>query len=559
MTVNFLIEKDYFSRRLEYVVRIVSHRLGYPFRIISNIKDIETEDITITYFSEDKLQYKNIHSAINIFNSKQIINLDEAERIVNLFEWKKYTLPVIGTRFEKKDLVGYKLSPAGIYYQKSKLNAWIIPVDIFLNVFYHLSRYEEKWRHFTEETATDYSTSILSRHQNLKIPVVDVFISFLDKIVRDRIKVDQKIAVKVLAWPGGEEMGVALTHDVDITRGFQLKDRLVKIGRGYLDKMLGKAETLSAVKEEIKEKDSIAWNLPELINTYSLNGWKVTFFFIAKMIEGTHVRYNVFSRKFRKLFKELSENDHEIALHPSKFAFDKPRSYRDEKEKLESACGHKIEGMRQHYLRAKFPRLWVFTERAALSYDSSLGYNYQAGFRAGTCHSFKTYDVFEDKPLAVTEFSLHFFENNLPDPTEDLEHSKKIITDLITEVSTHKGLLVGLLHPSNFGQKSHRDLWNYLIAVLKKKKIYVTTLHDHLKWQRLLERIRLKLTDQNKDIPRLNISLPAGTKKITIELIGNLELQVPKKLKIKNIRKGCYTISTNSQRLALSLKKTDRA
>jgi peptidoglycan/xylan/chitin deacetylase (PgdA/CDA1 family) len=485
--------------------------------------------------------------------------LEEAERSINLFEKLDQTIPIVGKNISSEDLPGWKKAKNGTFYKKNKSNTWLISTDIFLNVFFHFSRYEEKWRHFTDETVTDHSSSILSRYQNLKVPAVDVLISYLDIIIRDRIKQDKKIAVKILSWPGGEDMGVAFTHDVDITRGVRLKTRLVQTGEGYLYKLLGKPQHLVETKNEIQEKDAQSWNFPELITHYKKRNWTATFFFIAKIMEGTHIRYNIFSGKFKKIFKQLSEDNHEIALHPSKFAFERPRYYREEKRKLERASGVEITGMRQHYLRAKFPRLWVFAERAGLSYDSSLGYNFQAGFRAGTTHPFKTFDVFDDKPLSLTEFSLHLFEYNLPNSGEDIEQSKNSISDLVGEVTKYNGLLVSLLHPSNFVHSPYKELWEYLEKILLRKKIYVTTLSEHLKWSRIRERININVIYNRKNLPEIGISLPGDQKKVSFEILGDMRAIPGEKYKLEKLRKGFYCVLTTESEVNISLSHMNRS
>jgi len=555
MTINFLIHKEYFSRRLDYVVRSIAGRLGYPYKIISQAKSIKVQDLTITYFPEKKLDQLPQYTSLNIFNSEQLSSLDDAERSINLFEHLDQTIPIIGKKLISDDLSGWKYVKKGVYYKKNKSGSWLIPIDIFLNTFFHFSRYEEKWRHFTDETLTDHSSSILSRYQNLKVPAVDVLISYLDIIIRERIRQERKIAVKVLPWPGGEEMGVAFTHDVDITRGVRFKTRLIKTGEGYIYKLMGKAQPLVDAKKEIGEKDAKSWNFPELIDHYKSRNWSATFFFLAKMMEGRHLRYNIFSKKFRKLFKSLIEDNHEIALHPSRYSFDRPRYYREEKKKLENASGVEVNGMRQHYLRAKFPRLWIFAERAALDYDSSLGYNFQSGFRAGTSHPFKTYDAFDDKPLSLTEFSLHLFENNLPDSGEDIEQSKSTISDLVEEVSKYNGLLVSLLHPSNFVHYPYKELWDYLEKILKKKRLYVATLSGHLKWLRARERISFELNYNRKKLPQLTISLPGNQRKISFELIGNVKPTPDKNCTLTTIRKGNYCLSTCTSKITLLLSE----
>lgn len=559
MTVNFLIHKEYFSRRLEYVMSAIAGRLGYPYKIISQSKSVKKQDLTITYLPDKNLDQLPQYASLSIYNSEQLDLLDQAERSITLFKQDGQTIPIVGKRIISDDLPGWKAGKSGIFYRKNRSNSWLVPVDIFLNVFFHFSRFEEKWRHFTEETATDHSSSILSRYQNLKVPAVDVLISYLDVIIRERIRQDKKIAVRVLPWPGGEDMGVAFTHDVDITRGVRLKTRLVKKGEGYIYKLLGKSQPLADVKKEINEKDAQSWNLPELIAHYKKRNWTATFFFIAKIMEGTHLRYNIFSRKFKRLFKQLIDDNHEIALHPSKFAFDRPRYYREEKRKLESASGVEINGMRQHYLRAKFPRLWVLAERAALSYDSSLGYNFQVGFRAGTSHPFKTFDVFENKPLSLTEFSLYLFEYNLPGSGEDIEQSKKTISDLVQEVSKYNGLFVSLLHPSNFVHNPYKELWEYLEKILLRKNLFVSTLSGHLKWLRARERISINMIYSRKNLPQIDISLPGDQKKVSIEVLGDVKPVPGEEYELEKIQKGYFCLSATESKVKISLSKISRS
>ena len=103
------------------------------------------------------------------------------------------------------------------------------------------------------------------------------------------------------------------------------------------------------------------------------------------MLEGRHLRYNISSKKFQNLFKELKSNGHEIALHPSLKAFENPEKYKSEKKTFREKCKIlKLTECGSIIFRFKLPRIWNLAEMAKLKYDSSLGYNFKAGFRAGT-------------------------------------------------------------------------------------------------------------------------------------------------------------------------------
>ncbi len=551
MTINFYIDKKYFSRRLEYIIRIIARRLGFPYQFILSPDKIGDDQLTISYLPLQELKSTWSRSIINIFNSRQISDLDAAEKSINLFEWGNYSIPLVGNQIKNDLLKGWKEYSRGTLYKKGSSGHWFIPCDIFLNSFYHLSRYEEKWRHFTEETITDHSSSILSRYENLHVPVVDLLIAYFDEIIHQRVKADKKVAIRVLPWPGGEDFGVALTHDVDLTRGVHLYERALMKSQGLVHRLMGNKVTSSEINNSIQERDDQAWGFPELLSTYSSLKYKATFFFLAKMLEGRHFRYNITSKKFKKLFKDLRTTGHEIALHPSKFAFDKPNYYREEKENLESAVGSSIAGMRQHYLRAKFPRLWILAEKAGLTYDSSLGYNYKAGFRAGTTHPFQTFDVLNDTPLSLTEFSLNLFEYNLPEKGENIEASKIMIDILVDANSAYGGLLVALLHPSNLKKQPFEELWNYLLDGLKKKKVFVATLSEHLSWRRRRDRIKLKFNN-NKDHNKIvQISLPDGINHLAVEVIGAQLGETSKNVIVNKQGRNCYIIKSRNKNITI--------
>ena len=555
MTINLYIEKETYSRRLAYVVRIIARRLGYPYRLINDPGKIAHPSVTITYSALCHLESSSDLSSIIIVNSEMIHQLEMAEKKIALFEWGSYSLPVIGGVADLKDLKQWQLTSDSVLNHKKVNKRWLIPFDLYLNIFYHLSRFEEKWRYFTDETQTDHATSLLSRYDDLKNPVVDILIRYLDDLIRKKIHQENLTAVRVNHWPGGEEMGVALTHDVDITREINLPEQFLKKTKKLFLKLLARRHARQNLDYELAEKDALAWNFPELITFYAEKHWHATFFFLAKWLEGRHFRYNIRSKKFKYLFHQLRQAGHEIALHPSKFAFDKASAYRDEKNKLGKISGMKIQGMRQHYLRAKFPRLWVMAEKAGLHYDASLGYNFQSGFRAGTTFPFQTYDYSEEKLLSLTEFSLHVFEYNLPQSSANETGANAVIKQVINQVARNGGLFVALLHPSNYRREPYRAQWDFLLDELSRYRIYIASLSEHLKWRRQRERIKLSLTEIDKQKQQLTITLPEDLFYLSTEIIGGRITSADEHLDFEDLGSGCYRMKTSGQKITVTLTK----
>ena len=118
-------------------------------------------------------------------------------------------------------------------------------------------------------------------------------------------------------------------------------------------------------------KNNIYWKFDELLELYNRIGVNSTFFFLAKPWEGMSYRYNIRHGKFHRLFSDIRQSGHEIGLHSSRFAFDRPKKYYDEKVKLENTLGSSVYGVRQHFLRLKFPTCWQYFENAGFSGGSA--------------------------------------------------------------------------------------------------------------------------------------------------------------------------------------------
>jgi peptidoglycan/xylan/chitin deacetylase (PgdA/CDA1 family) len=534
------------DHRLNYTLDFILRTLGYDFTIVDLGATIPEKSFILSYLDDKEIPQLNNDCVIHIFKSGQIHALDELEKNINLFDCSEIALPILGKQLTSPKKGTWRFRKTDGYFGSKGRTDWYVGFDLFANVFYHLSRYEEKWRHFAEETATDHSTSILSRYQQLKVPVVDVLLEYIDRLIIKKATSVNLTLLKILNWPTAEEFGVALTHDVDLTRGVSIKEKIINKGMGIIQTLTGDHERRQHVKSEMDARDEICWSYPHIISFYDKHNWHSTFFFLTKIFEGVHIRYNISSKKFRKLVSNLQNNGHEIALHSSLKAFDKRGRYKEEKERLETILSHSCSGLRQHYLRAKYPRLWKLAEHAGFSYDSSLSYNYQAGFRAGTSHPFRTYEYDEDRIISVIEFSLLCFENNLPMD----DQPEKVINGLIEQVARFHGIFVALWHPSNFMQEPFISTWNSMIAELKKRRIYINTLSGHLGWY--LGRSQLKILPESH---KALVKNPAGVQNFSVQIIGNNELIGSDGAEIERLSKGIYSLKTKRKQLSLSFSR----
>ena len=56
-------------------------------------------------------------------------------------------------------------------------------------------------------------------------------------------------------------------------------------------------------------------------------------------------------------------------------------------------------GRPQHFLRWANPDTWRNWDAAGLSYDCTLGYSEAVGFRTGTCHPYRVFDLVQREAL----------------------------------------------------------------------------------------------------------------------------------------------------------------
>jgi hypothetical protein len=84
-----------------------------------------------------------------------------------------------------------------------------------------------------------------------------------------------------------------------------------------------------------------------------------------------------------------------------------------EKERIETALGEPIFGGRQHYLRFHVPTTWRQWEQAGLQYDSTMGFADYEGFRCGTCHPYRPFDLEQDREMMIEEVPLIVMDTSL--------------------------------------------------------------------------------------------------------------------------------------------------
>jgi hypothetical protein len=347
-----------------------------------------------------------------------------------------------------------------------------LALDVFGSCFFMLTRYEEAaaplrdWAdRFPAEASLAKGEGFLTR------PVVDEYVELLWREL-------------ALLWPGlvrrETRYSLRLSHDVDwpyATVGVPLGVSLRKLAGDVLVRRspslgLQRMRSLIARGEASYALDPNN-TFDFIMDTSERNGHQSVFNFIAGHtapgdMDGV---YDLDQPWIRKLLRRCAERNQEVGIHPSFGTFRNGLALGAEFANLARAAA--AEGIRQpsfggrqHYLRWEASITWRLYQEAGLSYDSTLGYAESPGFRCGTCHPFRTYDLqgrralpLVERPMVVMDVTLMGGQYMKVSPAQAMD----LIQGLVDQCRAYRGEFVLLWHNSNLLTADDRHFYQELV------------------------------------------------------------------------------------------------
>lgn len=324
--------------------------------------------------------------------------------------------------------------------------------DMLAAAFYLVSRYEEYLPHEKDTFGRfEAKESFAFRHGFLQIPLVNHYALWLKKALQEKFE-PFKLTEPTFAF--------IPTYDVDVAFAYK--------GRGLLRTMLGVLRSLwtlnpKAVTERFRV---LTGKQQDPFDTYDYqlklsknSGIKPYYFILC----GNYGQYDkniaFYARSFFSIVKKLGDYAH-IGLHPSFASNDEEALLGMEVLRLSNILNRDINCSRQHYLKLLLPKTYQNLLKANISYDFSMGYASQPGFRAGICSPYLFYDLESESvspltviPLAVMDGT--FFNYLKTTPAE----SFKIIQNLINEIESVGGTFVSLWHNDSLRREDDNTEW----------------------------------------------------------------------------------------------------
>jgi peptidoglycan/xylan/chitin deacetylase (PgdA/CDA1 family) len=290
-------------------------------------------------------------------------------------------------------------------------------------------------------------------------------------------------------YPENKKFAVVLTHDVD-----DINISNQHIIRSMVPLPINR--DLSGFKpliiEKLKGNKTAYINFKQIIQLEKKYDAKSSFYFLAN-------EKDIFGNKYKLEDVEeeivyILDNECEVGLHVSYYAFDKLDKIIREKERLEKITGMRINGVRNHLLRFNIPQSWEILSKAGFIYDASLGYHDMVGFRNGTCHPFQPFNLITNKKIEITEIPVCVIDITLFSYMKlNAAKSWDYIKNLIDNVEMLGGVFALLWHNWTFSfpvsyaglfGKEWTKLYEKILIYCSEKNSWIangTEIYEHYK------------------------------------------------------------------------------
>ena len=196
-------------------------------------------------------------------------------------------------------------------------------------------------------------------------------------------------------------------------------------------------------------------------------------------------RFRGRTRKVREVARELQQEGFDVGLHAGYATATEADDFKHEKAVVEEYIGTEVLSCRQHYLHwdvRKTPRIQA---EAGIRVDTTVGFNRNVGFRAGTGLPYRIFDLEADHPLDLLEVPLIIQESPLLAANAlelDVSLARETMKGFIDDSAEAGGVVTLLFHPHSLAQNEYLRLYTWALDYARDRGGWVTNLRAIRSW-----------------------------------------------------------------------------
>lgn len=260
------------------------------------------------------------------------------------------------------------------------------------------------------------------------------------------------------ARPGKAAHLVVPTHDVDYFPAGRFH-ALNRLARNAVVSCIAIKRPKLALRQSAMAASLAIGRVPDpldrigaLVEGEQRRGIGASYNFLARHIHRRDAHYGLEHKEVLETMRWLEAQGMEVGIHETYTCHDEPEGVARELA-LFRARGFSPRGGRQHWLRYTLDRLIPAAEHAGLTYDTSIGYSENLGFRAGACFAFPPYNFAEERAATFLEIPMAMMDQAFPMQLQGAEEMFEAATALLSESRRLGWGGISLLwHPPAFGE-----------------------------------------------------------------------------------------------------------
>jgi hypothetical protein len=306
------------------------------------------------------------------------------------------------------------------------------------------------------------------REGRLWVPEIDRWLREEEKRLAGSVALEPR-------WPGGRPFAVCLTHDVDLVSAALTMRQAARLVRARGTALPGEAgggpagravriagATVAAAQRGLRRAPDAGPVLERCAVVELEHGVRGSYFIPVHAGRAASpydacvyglddpCTWRGRRRTVAEVLCELAAEGFDIGLHGSYRSATDGAVLREERERLEAALGRPVRTTRQHWLHWEVDRTPALQEAAGLRADTTLGFNRNAGFRAGTSLPFRWFDPAAGRALDLLQVPLVVQDAALTEPNAlelGLRGALGTWSLLLETVRDAGGVLTLLVHP----------------------------------------------------------------------------------------------------------------